>query len=162
VTLTYGEVADILKIVEASSLDEVVLELGGTKLVVRRGGSGGAIAPASVSATVPAARAAQAAATTAAPASAPSAVVATASGQKAGTEIRAPMVGTFYRKPSPNDPVFVEVGSRVKAGDPLCLIEVMKLYNTIAAPVAGTVAAILADDAALVAFDQVLIQITPD
>lgn len=158
-TLTYGEVADILKIVEASTLDEVVLELGATKLVVRRGGAGTgqmlAPAPASAPRAAPQASGAPAAATAPAGPAAPAAV---ASG---GNEIRAPMVGTFYRKPSPNDPPFVEVGSRVKAGDPLCLIEVMKLYNTITSPVAGIVEAIMVDDAALVAFDQLLIVIRP-
>lgn len=160
-TLTYGEVADILKIVEASSLDEVVLELGDTKLIVRRGGAAGAATPALASSAAPVARAAANPAAAAQTAPQPSAVSAS-SLQTASTEIRAPMVGTFYRKPSPSDPVFIDVGSTVKAGDPLCLIEVMKLYNTITAPVAGTVEAILAYDAALVAFDQVLIRIKPD
>ncbi|MDD9918418.1 MAG: acetyl-CoA carboxylase biotin carboxyl carrier protein, partial [Rhodospirillaceae bacterium] len=78
-----------------------------------------------------------------------------------GTEVRAPMVGTFYRKPSPADPVFVETGQAVKKGDPLCLIEVMKLYTTIEAPIGGTVKAIGANDAELVAHDQVLFVIEP-
>ena len=71
------------------------------------------------------------------------------------------MVGTFYRKPSPAEPVFVEEDQTVKQGDPLCLIEVMKLYTTIEAPIDGVVAAIGASDAELVAHDQVLFVIEP-
>ena len=71
------------------------------------------------------------------------------------------MVGTFYRKPSPAEPVFVETGQAVKKGDSLCLIEVMKLYTTIEAPIDGTVKAIGANDAELVAHDQVLFVIEP-
>ncbi len=75
--------------------------------------------------------------------------------------MRAPMVGTFYRRPSPQEPVFVEVGQKVSKGQPLCLIEVMKLFTTIEAPVAGTVEAIVADDGALVEFDQLLFHVRP-
>ncbi|MGD9828663.1 MAG: acetyl-CoA carboxylase biotin carboxyl carrier protein, partial [Hyphomicrobiaceae bacterium] len=79
-----------------------------------------------------------------------------------GTQVRAPMVGSFYRRPSPQEKPFVEVGSKVKKGDPLCLIEVMKLYTTIEAPVSGTVVAITAEDGKLVEFDQLLFVVKPD
>jgi len=72
-------------------------------------------------------------------------------------EVRAPMVGTFYRRPSPQEKPFAEVGARISKGEPLCLIEVMKLYTTIAAPADGIVVAIAADDGALVEFDQLLV-----
>ncbi|MCP5367050.1 MAG: hypothetical protein H6906_06000 [Hyphomicrobiales bacterium] len=71
------------------------------------------------------------------------------------------MVGTFYRRPSPDEPPYVEEGSVVKAGDPLCLIEVMKLYTTIEAPAAGRVVSVAAADGALVEFDQPLIVLEP-
>jgi acetyl-CoA carboxylase biotin carboxyl carrier protein len=73
--------------------------------------------------------------------------------------IRAPMLGTFYRAASPGDPPFVEVGQRVKAGDTVCLIEVMKLFNTIRAGVDGTVTRILHENAGLVEFDEPLLVI---
>jgi biotin carboxyl carrier protein len=72
------------------------------------------------------------------------------------------MVGSFCRRPSPDAPPFVEVGTRVKAGDPLCLIEVMKLYTTISAPIDGVIEAIAAEDASPVEFDQLLFAIAPD
>lgn len=71
------------------------------------------------------------------------------------------MVGTFYRRPSPQEAVFVEIGQTVQKGQPLCLIEVMKLFTTIEAEVAGTVEAIVPDDGALVEFDQLLFRIKP-
>jgi acetyl-CoA carboxylase biotin carboxyl carrier protein len=64
------------------------------------------------------------------------------------------MVGTFYRSPSPDSPVFVEVGSSVKVGDVLCIVEAMKMMNQIEADKAGVVQAILVDDGAPVEFDQ--------
>ena len=76
--------------------------------------------------------------------------------------VRSPMVGTAYRRPAPDEAPFVEVGARVEKGTPLCLIEVMKLYTTIEAPSAGVIAAIYADDSALVEFDQILFSINPE
>jgi biotin carboxyl carrier protein len=66
------------------------------------------------------------------------------------------MLGSFYRAPSPKDPPFVEVGSLVKRGDPLCLIEVMKLFTTISADTDGQIAQILPANGDLVEFDQIL------
>ncbi len=157
--LSFKEVAEILKLIDASECDELILELEGTRLVVRR--NGGAATPALRSEPraqgtpqpAPAGR-------SDAPGSAPPHSEAPS---PAGlTEVRAPMVGTFYRRPSPDEAPFVEVGAHVKAGDPVCLIEVMKLYTTIEAPAAGTVEAIQAEDAALVEFDQLLFLIRPD
>ena len=75
--------------------------------------------------------------------------------------VRSPMVGTVYHCPSPDEPPFVEVGTRVEKGTALCLIEVMKLYTTIEAPSAGVIAAIHGDDLTLVEFDQILFSINP-
>ena len=75
--------------------------------------------------------------------------------------VRSPMVGVFYRAPSPKDPPFVEAGSKVKRGDPLCLIEVMKLFTTIAADRDGRIAQILPVNGDLVEFDQVLFVVEP-
>jgi len=159
--LTYKDVAEILKIIDSSDCEELVLEVEGLKLVVRRGGAG-PLAPAVALAPTPEpTRIAQAApAAPAAPAQQP-APTATAPVAD-GTQVRAPMVGSFYRRPSPQEKPFVEVGSKVKKGDPLCLIEVMKLYTTIEAPVSGTVVAITAEDGKLVEFDQLLFVDKPD
>lgn len=71
------------------------------------------------------------------------------------------MVGTFYRRPSPQESQFVEIGQTIAKGQALCLIEVMKLFTTIEASIAGTVDAILPEDGALVEFDQLLFLIRP-
>jgi acetyl-CoA carboxylase biotin carboxyl carrier protein len=74
---------------------------------------------------------------------------------------KSPMVGTFYRKPSPDKDVFVKVGDKVKAGDVLCIIEAMKLFNEIESEVSGTIVKVLADDSSPVEYDQPLFLIDP-
>jgi acetyl-CoA carboxylase biotin carboxyl carrier protein len=156
-----------LKIIDASACNELILELEGTKLVVRRGETGSgdtgagmagnprSISPDSDSTTTGAA---------AAPASAPPVTKPAAAEKRRGdglVEMRAPMVGTFYRAPSPSQPPFVKVGDEVQVGDPLCLIEIMKLYTTIEAQHAGRIANIGAENGTLVEFDQLLFVIEP-
>jgi antagonist of KipI len=81
-------------------------------------------------------------------------------GPDAETDIvRAPMLGIFYRKPSPDEPPFVEVGDKVEAGQTLGLIEVMKTYNEVTAPVAGTVEELIAEDSAFVEYNEPLLRI---
>ncbi|MCK9563840.1 MAG: acetyl-CoA carboxylase biotin carboxyl carrier protein [Bacteroidales bacterium] len=76
-----------------------------------------------------------------------------------GHVVKSPMVGTFYRAPTPGSPPFVEVGQAVKAGDVLCIVEAMKMMNQIEADKAGTIGAILAEDGEPVEFDQPMITI---
>ena len=76
-------------------------------------------------------------------------------------DVEAPMVGTFYRSSSPDTAPFVEIGTTVKKGEPLCIIEAMKMMNHIEAPIAGTVEAILVENAEPVEFGQSLIRIEP-
>ena len=164
VSLTYREVAEILKVIDASNCDEVVLEIGGTRLVVRRSISGAS--GHDQSAVPSAAPTALAPLSHATPPMAPPPPVesraATADGTFPGAhEVRAPMVGTFYRRPSPQEPIFVGVGQIVTKGQALCLIEVMKLFTTIETTTAGTIEAILPEDGALVEFDQLLFLIRP-
>ena len=78
------------------------------------------------------------------------------------TVVKSPMVGTFYRAPSPGAPAFVEVGSKVKKGDPICIIEVMKLFTTIHAEWSGTVAEVGPENAQLVEYGQMLFVIAPE
>ncbi|OYU85597.1 MAG: acetyl-CoA carboxylase, biotin carboxyl carrier protein [Flavobacterium sp. BFFFF2] len=75
--------------------------------------------------------------------------------------IKSPMIGTFYRKPSPDKPVFVEVGSIIKKGDVLCVVEAMKLFNEIEAEITGKVVKILVDDMSPIEFDQPLFLVDP-
>ncbi len=75
--------------------------------------------------------------------------------------IKSPIIGTMYRKPSPDKPNFVEVGSDIKVGDTVCIIEAMKLFNEIEAEVSGKVIKVLVDDSSPVEFDQPLFLIDP-
>lgn len=164
---TFKEVAEILKIIDASQCEEVVVELQGLRLVVRRGSPNGAWSNAhqvpqmQAAAPLPSNAPVQKTLATRGAASVGStqAEVAVAEGQVA---VRAPTVGTFYRRASPEDRPFVELNHRVRKGDPLCLIEVMKLYTTIAAPADGVIEAIAVEDAAGIEFDQLLFVIKPD
>lgn len=75
--------------------------------------------------------------------------------------VKSPIIGTFYRKPSPDKPAFVEVGSTISEGDVLCTIEAMKLFNEIESEVSGKVVKVLVDDSTPVEFDQPLFLIDP-
>lgn len=76
-------------------------------------------------------------------------------------EIKSPMIGTFYRKPAPDKPSFVEVGSSVKVGDTVCVIEAMKLFNEIESEISGKIVKVLVDDSTPVEFDQPLFLVDP-
>lgn len=75
--------------------------------------------------------------------------------------IKSPIIGTFYRKPSPDKPVFVEVGTEIKEGDVLCVIEAMKLFNEIESEISGKIVKVLVDDSSPVEFDQPLFLVDP-
>lgn len=160
--LTHSDVQNILKIIDdAEHLEEIELAYGDFHLHVRRHGApaGGAAMP---QAPAPAATAAPPTTASAPPrvAAAPRAYVEPAV-PEGMVAIRAPMLGTFYRAPSPGEKPFVEVGQQVKASDTVCLIEVMKLFNSITAGVDGRIARIFAENAALVEYRQILILIEP-
>lgn len=75
--------------------------------------------------------------------------------------IKSPMIGTFYRKPSPDKPMFVEVGSTIAKGSVLCVVEAMKLFNEIESEVSGKIVKILVDDMSPVEYDQPLFLVDP-
>ncbi len=75
--------------------------------------------------------------------------------------VKSPIIGTFYRRPSPDKPLFVEVGSTINEGDTVCIIEAMKLFNEIESEVSGKIVKILVDDATPVEFDQPLFLVDP-
>jgi acetyl-CoA carboxylase biotin carboxyl carrier protein len=88
--------------------------------------------------------------------------------QKAPTEddskyitVKSPIIGTFYRKPSPDKPTFVEIGDSIKEGDVLCVIEAMKLFNEIESEVSGKIVKVLVEDSSPVEFDQPLFLVDP-
>jgi acetyl-CoA carboxylase biotin carboxyl carrier protein len=130
---------------------------GGEKVIIRRG-------PAPVSVMAPAAAPVALAAPVAAPVPAPAAPAAKAAEkapEKPGHLVSSPFVGTFYRAPSPDSPPFVDVGSVVKKGQVLCIVEAMKLMNEIEAEVEGKIAEIYVLNATPVEFGEKLFRIEP-
>jgi acetyl-CoA carboxylase biotin carboxyl carrier protein len=170
--LTFAEVGQILRLLEAIDASEVDLEWGELKLRVRHGDpavrDGGATETLLTAADVAQAGAEPDASVISQPDAQP-----TSDRQaKAGVDgasavpdhwvaIGAPMVGTFYRSPKPGEPPYVEAGDIVAAGDTVGLVEVMKLFSELKTEVAGKVARIDADDTTLVEFGQPLIWIEP-
>lgn len=160
VPLSFKDVAEIIKLIDASACEEVVLELEGMRLVVRRG-AGGTANPAVTDQPrdTPVAAAASSTPSSFPAPGTPPARESVAPSEAGLTEIRSPMVGTFYRRPSPDTAPFVEEGGQVRKGEPLCLIEVMKLFTTIEAPADGTIVSIAVEDGAPVEFDQLLFRL---
>ena len=146
------KIKKLIELVEESGITELeVSEEEGSVRISRAT----VAAPANVQYSIPATAPTPVAAP-AAPAAAPAAPAA-APEEIAGHKIRSPMVGTFYRSPSPEAKAFVEVGQTVKVGDALCIVEAMKMMNRIEADKAGVVKAILVNDGEPVEFDEPLI-----
>lgn len=148
-----NEIKDIaLQLMDAlasKKLGEVSIEAEGVKIRVK------ASAPAPVIAAAPAASPAPAA-QSAAPAASAGPETAPADDIPAGTQVKSPLVGTFYSSPSPDEPPFVLAGQEVKEGDTLCIIEAMKVMNEIKAPCSGKVVRIMAQPGDLVEYNQLL------
>ena len=147
------KIKKLIELVEESGITE--LEVQEEEGTVRISRAAPAVAPAAIqyaAAPVAPVVAPAAAPAAAAPAEAPAAEI-------SGHQVRSPMVGTFYRSPSPEAKAFVEVGQTVKVGDALCIVEAMKMMNRIEADKAGVVKAILVNDGEAVEFDQPLIVI---
>ena len=148
------KIKKLIELVEESGITE--LEVQEEEGTVRISRAAPAVAPAAVQyAAAPVVAPTPAAAPTQAPAAATPA----ASDELSGHLVRSPMVGTFYRSPSPEAKAFVEVGQSVKVGDALCIVEAMKMMNRIEADKAGVVKAILINDGDAVEFDEPLIVI---
>lgn len=157
-TLTAAEVAEIMRIVEQSTFDELSLEMDGIQLTLRRAGASGKITR---SVTTPAR--ADAAASRPAAAIAPTAARTVSDAVDATLkDITSPMLGTFYRAPKPGSAPFVEIGSVVDEDSVIAIIEVMKLMNTVRAGVKGVIKEILPGDESLVEFGEVLMRAQTD
>lgn len=154
-TLTAKDVAEILRLLESSSFDTLSLEMNGVKLNLRRGSAvpereTGSRAPARQSAVE------------SQPQVSPPAVRKAKPSSEAGlADVSSPLLGIFYRAPKPGEPPFVEVGSQVEADTVIGIIEVMKLMNSVRAGVKGQVAAILAENGALVEYGETLMRVRP-
>ena len=159
------KIKTLIELVEESGIAELEVKEGEESVRISRQPTGPMampmqyFAPPQLAAPAPVAAAAPAAAPAAPVAAAPAAAPAAKPDNR--HVIKAPMVGTFYRSPSPGAKAFVEVGQTVKAGQTLCIIEAMKMLNQIEADRAGVVAEVLADNEKPVEFDQPLFAIDP-
>ncbi|QMV15779.1 acetyl-CoA carboxylase biotin carboxyl carrier protein [Vibrio spartinae] len=143
------KIKKLIELVEESGIAELEISEGEESVRINRYGAPASVpiqyaaAPAPVAAPAPAAPVAEAA-----PAEAP---------QPTGHHVLSPMVGTFYSSPSPDSAPFVKVGQKVNVGDPLCIVEAMKMMNQIESDKSGVVKAILAENGQPVEFDQPLV-----
>lgn len=148
------KIKKLIELLEESNIGELEIKEGEESVRIARnsGTTQYFTAPQGFAAPAPAAAPA-AAPVAAAPAAAPVAAV------PSGHLVKSPMVGTFYRSPSPGSPSFIEVGKHVKAGDVICIIEAMKMMNQIEADKSGVIEAILVEDGSPVEYDQPLVTI---
>ena len=162
------KVKKLIELLEESNIDEIEIKEGEESVRISRSSAAllqglvaqaGAPAAGASAATLPAAIAALAAAAPAPAAAAEPAEAAPGGQALSGHVVKSPMVGTFYRSPSPSSPSFVEVGQHVKLGDVICIVEAMKMMNQIEADKAGVVEAILVENGQAVEFDQPLVTI---
>ena len=155
------EIQDLIKLINKSNIGELNIERGDFKLNIKQKED----KVMAVSA-MPQQVVMQAAPVHAQPAPAASAATAPAPAAAPAKEdnlvvVKSPMIGTFYRRPGPGKPIFVEVGDEVSVGKVLCIIEAMKLFNEIESEVSGRVVKILVDDASPVEYDQPLFLVDP-
>jgi acetyl-CoA carboxylase biotin carboxyl carrier protein len=155
VELDFNALRELLAAINQTDIADFTLKSGDFELVVRKG-----VQQAPVVSVMPAIAAAAPPPAAAAPAPAVS-TQASPLGNDKLVDITAPMVGTFYRAPGPDEPAFVEKGDRIRAGQTVCIIEAMKLMNELEAEVAGEVVEVLAQNGQPVEFGQVLMRINP-
>ncbi|MGZ9676989.1 acetyl-CoA carboxylase biotin carboxyl carrier protein [Flavobacterium sp. GNP001] len=154
------EIQNLIKFVANSGVAEVKLEMDDVKITIRTTLEGNVTETTYVQqmpaqAALPQAVAPVQMAPAAVPAEAPAAENANY------VTIKSPIIGTFYRKPSPDKPMFVEVGKSIAKGDVLCVIEAMKLFNEIESEISGKIVKVLVDDMSPVEFDQPLFLVDP-
>ena len=161
--MDFKQIQELIKIVNKSNIGELSIEDKGFKITIKQ--KEDAVqqvmaAPQHMYAPQPMHHAPQPAA---APQSGPASGAPQASAPKADNliTIKSPMIGTFYRKSSPDKPSFVEVGDDIAPGKVVCIIEAMKLFNEIESEVSGKIVKILVDDASPVEYDQPLFLVDP-
>ena len=155
------EIQNLIKFVAKSGASEVKLEMDDVKITIKTGSEETTIVQQMPVSAAPIMQH-QAAPVAPAPiAEAPVASTPAANDDSKYITIKSPIIGTFYRKPSPDKPMFVEVGTDIKEGSVLCVIEAMKLFNEIESEVSGKIVKILVDDSSPVEFDQPLFLVDP-
>jgi acetyl-CoA carboxylase biotin carboxyl carrier protein len=154
------EIQNLIKFVAKSGATEVKLEMDDFKITIKTTEAGAAETTYIQQMPMQAMPQMAAPLAAAAPAT-PAAAAPVADENSKYITIKSPMIGTFYRKPSPDKPMFVEVGTSISKGDVVCVIEAMKLFNEIEAEISGKIVKILVDDASPVEFDQPLFLVDP-
>ncbi|MGX1927968.1 acetyl-CoA carboxylase biotin carboxyl carrier protein [Flagellimonas sp. 2504JD4-2] len=159
------EIQSLIKFVAKSGASEVKLEMEDVKITIRTG-SVTSTPETTIVQQIPMAQAPAVPVAQAPAVAEPAAPVKEESPASAADDskyitIKSPIIGTFYRKPSPDKPTFVEVGSTINPGDVLCVIEAMKLFNDIESEVAGKIVKVLVEDSSPVEFDQPLFLVDP-
>ncbi|WOD44971.1 acetyl-CoA carboxylase biotin carboxyl carrier protein [Hwangdonia lutea] len=156
------EIQNLIKFVAKSGANEVKLEMDDVKITIKTGSDSDTTIVHQVPAAPQIPQVPQQVAQPAAvEPSAPAKESAVATEDSKYITIKSPIIGTFYRKPSPDKPLFVEVGQTIAEGDVLCIIEAMKLFNEIESEVSGKIVKILVDDSSPVEFDQPLFLVDP-
>lgn len=164
------EIQELIKFVAKSGATEVNLEIDNVKISIKSPAKKGAVPETTIIQQIPVAQSPAAVIPTAAPAPAPAAQATPAADTPAKAEpsdddkyitVKSPMIGTFYRKPSPDKDTFVNVGDSIKSGDVLCVIEAMKLFNEIESELSGKIVKVLVDDSTPVEYDQPLFLVDP-
>ncbi|ARV06760.1 acetyl-CoA carboxylase, biotin carboxyl carrier protein [Polaribacter sp. SA4-10] len=149
------EIQNLIKFVAKSGASEVKLEMEDVKITIK---TGSGKTETTIVQAAPMANMPQMTAPTAAEAVTP---VKTESEDSHFITIKSPIIGTFYRKPSPDKPNFAEVGTEVSVGDTVCVIEAMKLFNEIESEISGKIVKVLVEDSTPVEFDQPLFLVDP-
>jgi len=164
------EIQELIKFVAKSGATEVNLEIDNVKISIKSPAKKGAVPETTIIQQIPVAQGPAAVMPAAAPAPAPAPTPATESAPAKAAEskdedkyitVKSPMIGTFYRKPSPDKDTFVNVGDTVKPGDVVCVIEAMKLFNEIESEISGKIVKVLVDDSTPVEYDQPLFLVDP-
>ena len=159
--MNLSQIQELIKFVSKSGVSEVAIEQKDFKITIKATEAKGKVQEV-IQVAMPAAAPVAIAAAAPAPAAAPAAPAAPAAEAKGNLiEVRSPMIGTFYRSPAPDKPAFIEVGQTIKAGDTVCVIEAMKLFNEIEAEVSGTIVKVLVNDSTPVEYDQPLFLVEP-
>lgn len=156
------EIQNLIKFVAKSGASEVKLEMDDVKITIKTGSDSDTKVVHQVAAAPQIPQVAQVPQPIAVqPADSVKEPEAPANDDSKYITIKSPIIGTFYRKPSPDKPLFVEVGQTIAEGDVLCIIEAMKLFNEIESEVSGKIVKILVDDSSPVEFDQPLFLVDP-
>ena len=156
------EIQNLIKFVAKSGASEVKLEMGDVKITIRTGPKGKETTFIQQTPQVQMPVQMQPEAQAAAPAAeTPAETPQSKDEDSKYIVIKSPIIGTLYRKPSPDKPVFVKVGDTIEAGDTVCIIEAMKLFNEVESEVSGKIVKVLVEDSTPVEFDQPLFLIDP-